>query len=141
VDTQRGSSLIEAVITFALLSSVLLSSLGLFTFGERRLRGARASSQALAAARSILEETESWSFAEIPGKLGVDGASATYAIAWTSAGVTEIPGAVATVHLESLPFGGVAQAVRDAKGVRIVVSVEWDETGRHREARAGTVRN
>ena len=71
----------------------------------------------------------------------VDGASATYAIAWTSAGVTEIPGAVATVHLESLPFGGVAQAVRDAKGVRIVVSVEWGETGRHREVRAGTVRN
>jgi hypothetical protein len=148
-EAERGSSLIEAVVTFGLLASVLLSSLGLFTLGERRLRSARAASQAQALARSILEETEAWSVAEIPERLALDGSAASGTIdtrtspeaaAWQDTIASSIPGGYATLRVEALPLGGPPQALDDAKAIRVLVAVEWDETGLHREVRAGTVR-
>jgi Tfp pilus assembly protein PilV len=146
---ERGESLIEAVITLGLLASILLSSLGLFTLGERRLRSARAASQALALARSILEETEAWSVAEFPDRLAVDGSAASSTIdtrtspaaaAWHEAIASAIPGAFATVRVDALPFDGPAEPLRDAKGLRVVVAVQWDEAGVQREVRLGTAR-
>jgi Tfp pilus assembly protein PilV len=148
-ERERGSTVVEALITFGLLASVLLSSLGLFSFGERQLRSARAASQALILARGILEETSAWSFTDTWARFGVDGSQSSctidtrqnaFAAKWQSDLSAAIPGSSATVEVASLAFGGVTAPLAETKGLRIVVTVAWDEAARHREVRLGTAR-
>jgi hypothetical protein len=137
------------VIALGLLASVLLASLGLFTVGEKQLRSSRAASRALASARSILEETTAGSFAETWARLGLDGSASSYAIdtrtspaasRWQEAIAAAIPEAHAVVFVEALAFGGAVEPLDRAMGLRVVVSVRWNEADRQRELRLGTVR-
>ena len=70
---QQGSSLIEATLALGLMAAVLGSIAGLFMLGAGRVKSGRVSSQALAVARTILEEIESRNFRQTYEELGYDG--------------------------------------------------------------------
>lgn len=144
---ERGFSLVEVVLALGLLAIVLISIAGLFFVGGRHVRGGRDSSEALSIAREVLEQMEGRTLRDVYERFGLDGAAAQYTIdSRTNAGATSwqdrlsamLPGSWASIELTSLGAG--FPALNRAHAIRVVVDVHWDDAGRARRVRLGTVR-
>lgn len=142
-----GFSLVEVVLALGLLAIVLISISGLFFVGGRHVRGGRDSSEALAVARAVLEEMEGDSLRQTYERFGLDGTAATYqvdsranaaAAAWQERLAAMIPDAWASIELTALGPGN--PAMNQSHAIRVVVEVHWNDSGRVRRVRLGTVR-
>ncbi len=147
--TPSGLSLIEVVIALGLLSAVLISLLGLFVVAAERVSSGRASSQALAAATAILEETGGWSLRQTYAMLGFDGSARDESVStrtdpsaarWRSLLDPRLANASAIVRLEALGPGAIPPSLRDAAAIRVRITVSWDEGARRRSVDLATVR-
>jgi len=145
----RGFSLVEVILALGLLATVLISIAGLFILGGSQVRSGRSSSEALSVARAILEEMEGWRFPDLYERWGVDGAAASYRIdTRTNAAATRwqteldsmLRGAYGMVEITSLGPGSSPPPLNRTRAIRVVVTVHWDDGGRHRKIELGTVR-
>jgi type II secretory pathway pseudopilin PulG len=144
-----GFSLPEVTIALGLLGSVLVSMAGLFVMAERIVHGGKDHTTALAIARDILEETNGWHFDGLYGTFGLDGSAssytldsrtAAYAAGWQAMLDQDLGSAYAEIELEALDEGGSTPAVRDARCIRVSVTVHWNNEQRGRAVSVATVR-
>lgn len=144
-----GFSLVEVVIALGILGGVLVSVAGLLVIGSRQVTSGRNSSEALAVARTIVEELEGWGFRqtyrgfEDPGCQPAAAAACTFdtsenavAADWQAALEEVLNEPRAEVAVESLE--GVK--LDASSGLRIRVTVYWTEGSRDREVTLTAVR-
>ncbi len=147
---ERGFSIVEVVFALGLLAVVMISISGLFVLGARQVASGRASSEALAAARGILEEMEIWGFRQTYERFGLDGDASTYsidsrsspvAVRW-QAGLDAVGrDAYASIELSSVgPGGGPPPPMNRTRAIRVLVTVHWSEGLRARRLELATVR-
>jgi type II secretory pathway pseudopilin PulG len=144
---ERGTSLVEVTLAMGLLAGVLGSIAGLFIVGAGQVESGRNATEALAAARSIVEETQSWGFQQLYEGLGSDGQTDSYDVDtkdsadladWQALFCNTLPRGHATISIASLEPG--APFLADSSQLRIVVTVHWEEGTRSRRVSLGTVR-
>jgi len=144
-----GFSLPEVTIALGILGSVLISMAGVFVMAERIVHGGKHHTTALAIARDILEETNGWHYDGLYGTFGLDGSAtrytldsrtAPYAAGWQAAIDEDLGSAYAEIKLEALDEGGSTPALRDARCIRVSVTVHWSNEQRNRQVSVATVR-
>lgn len=150
VRADRGFSLVEVILALGLLAMVLISIAGLFLLGGSQVKSGRSSSEALSVARAVLEEMEGWGFHEIYARWGTDGSGTSYTVDTRTAASVDatrwqaeldrmLHGAYGLIEITSLGPGS-PPPLRRTRAIRVVVTVHWDEGGRHRKIDLGTVR-
>lgn len=136
-----GFSLLEVVIALGLLAGVLISISGLFILAAQQVASGRSGSQALAAARSILEETDCWTLEQTYLLFGFDGGAPSYAVdtrtnafsaRWQPMLEPGLSNGVATLRIESLGPGASPPPLNASRAIRVRVTVRWDEGARRR---------
>ncbi len=146
---EHGFSLAEVVVALGLLGGVLISMAGLLLLGNQMVTGGRSSSEALAVARDVLEEMKSWNFSQTTARfadacdlsnvactvLGDAGASAA-AVPWQETVEAALGSGRIEILLESLDGAPLASA----GGVRVTVTVYWNQGTRARNVRLATAR-
>jgi type II secretory pathway pseudopilin PulG len=144
-----GFSLVEVVIALGILGGVLVSIAGLFVIGTRQVQSGRNASEALAVARTIVEEMQGWGFRQTyilfedplctPGAASactIDSKLNAQAARWQAQLESMLPDSRAEIVIESLE--GVNLDVSSA--LRIHVTVFWTEGLRPRRVRLSAVR-
>jgi type II secretory pathway pseudopilin PulG len=148
---EQGFSMVEVVLALGLLAGVLISIAGLFILGTQQVESGRTATEALSVARGIIEEIDGWGFRQTYQLFGVDGSAATtatvdtraaaYAAKWQTTLDDALFASHAEIAIESLgPVGGPVPPLDATRAIRVVVTVFWDERGRSRQIRLGTVR-
>ncbi len=136
-----GTSLIEALVALGLLSVVLVSISGLFVVAARRVDGGRASSQALAAAATIVEEMGCWSLRQTWELLGFDGSAPSGAASTRTSALAArwlprldpgLRNPEIVIRVEALGPEGAPLTLRSARAIRSRVTVSWDEGSKRR---------
>jgi hypothetical protein len=146
---ERGTSLLEVVMSLGLLAGVLGSLAGLFVLGAGGVHSGRLASQALSHADSITEEMRGWSFPQLYTKFDFDGSAASYTVdtrssssttEWRDELVEDLGvGGYALIFIDSLDATG-SPPLADSTQIRVQVVVHWDEGTRHRYVRLASVR-
>jgi len=146
---ERGTSLLEVVMSLGLMAGVLGSLAGLFVLGAGGVQSGRRATQALAHAQSITEEMRGWTFEELYTEFGLDGSATSYTVdtrsssyttEWRDELVDDLGiGAHALISLVSLDGSG-SPSVADSNQIRLQVVVHWDEGTRHRSVHLASVR-
>jgi type II secretory pathway pseudopilin PulG len=138
---QGGYSLIEVILSLGLLAGVMLPSAWLLDLAAHQAKSGRTASEALAVARSIQEEMQSWGFHQTHLQYGLDGTATSYAIdtrtnayasRWQATLEEKLDRPWATILLESTGPGGTAPTMDGTRAIRITVTVYWRERSRHR---------
>lgn len=146
---EAGFSLPEAILALGLLAGVLISLSGLFVQADALMRGGKHQTEALAVARNILEDTDSWHFRALYERFGLDGSAPSYtvdtrsnaaAVGWQSNLDRDLPRAHAEIRLESLDGSGTPPPLSTTGAIRITVEVLWQERRKDRSVRVATVR-
>ncbi len=146
---ERGFSLVEVILALGLLAFALVSIASLSVLGSRQLRSGRASTAALAVARSILEEMEGWGFRQTYEGLGLDGAAPIYSVdsrvnpaasSWQQDLEAALGGGHAEIDLASVEPGQAPPPMNRARAIRVLVTVRWSEGVRRRAVQLATVR-
>lgn len=152
---QGGFSLVEIVIALGLMAGVLLSIAGLFAVGGKQVKSGRATSEALAVGRQILEEMNGWGFTQTwtlfdPGgafgsptfTVDTDTNNTTYCTKWRNTLRSKLgASAHATIRIDSLAKSGTPPNLGgNPKNVRVTVTVFWNQMARARSVTVGTVR-
>jgi type II secretory pathway pseudopilin PulG len=149
---ERGLSLIEVILALGLMAAVLISIAGMFVISERQVASGKTATEALAVARTILEEIHGWGFRQTYGNFGLDGAAQSYTVLsstnaeaarWQTLLDESLErGSEATILIESLAPTGVTVPNLDVtRAIRVTVTVGWTEAqGRDREVSVSTVR-
>lgn len=148
--SESGFSLIEVIVALGLLAGVLISIAGLFVMGGKQVKSGRTSTEALSVARAILEEMDGWGFRQTYQLYGIDGTTNTnatvdtrtnsYCAKWQSTLDEKLFNSHATINIQSLGPSSPAPMLASTKAIRVLVTVYWNEGGRARQVRLGTVR-
>jgi type II secretory pathway pseudopilin PulG len=148
---EQGFSLVEVILALGILAGVLISIAGLFIMGSKQVKSGRTSTEALSVARAILEEMDGWGFRQTYQLFGIDGTANTtatidtrtdtYSAKWQATLDEKLFNSHAEIEITSLaPPGATVPMLSATKAIRVVVTVYWNEGGRAREVRLGTVR-
>jgi type II secretory pathway pseudopilin PulG len=146
---ERGFSLVEVVLSLGLLAAVLLPTAFLLDLASREAKSGGTASEALAVARSILEEMEGWGFHELHWGYGLNGKAVTYRVdtrknshasEWQAALDAELHNAYAIIELNSLSPTGSPPPLESTQAIRITVTVFWQEQQRHRSVQLSATR-
>jgi prepilin-type N-terminal cleavage/methylation domain-containing protein len=158
---ERGFSLIEVLVALGLMAGVLIAIAGLFVMGGRSVKSGRTSSEALAAAREIVEETNAWGYTQLWENFGLAGTATTYTIdtatcvtadctGWQNALVAKLgTTAHATIKLDNVvqagqPLVNFVDGTGNllSRNVRVTVNVLWTQVpGRARQLSVVTTHN
>jgi Tfp pilus assembly protein PilV len=137
----RGFSFIEVLIALGLLAMVLISMTSLFATGRRQVKSGRTTSEALAVARSILEEMEGWGFDQTYRAYGLDGLATSYTVdtrtnsyaaKWQPQLDSKLENSFAAIVIASIETGGIVPPISASNGLRVVVTIHWSEGQRAR---------
>lgn len=144
-EAKAGFSLIEVIVSLALLTGILLAIATAFVLGGRSVGEGREITDATLLASGILEEIGGWGFAEVYERLGATGsAAALSADSRTNAGASRWQPQIASrlndgrAIIEVEPVGGGTLGA--AKGLRITVRLEWTTGERPRRVALVRVR-
>lgn len=146
---QRGASLVEVTLALGLMAGMLATMAGLFVIGAGQVKKGRASSEALVAARTVIEEIEGWSFHDTYLKLELTGdtdsllvRTDTYdqllANKWQSMLGGSLEDARAEISLVTLDPG--APDLELSSQMRVTVTIFWMDGNRRRSIALALVR-
>lgn len=150
--TENGLSLVEVVLALGLMGMVLISVAGMYVLSQRQVASGRTSTEALAVARTIMEEMNGWSFHQTYQMFGYDGSANSYTVDtrtssfgdhWqTTLTDTLGPAAYAEIVITSIASSGTwpLNDTLNTKNIQVVVTVHWEEGLRVRQMQAVTVR-
>jgi len=145
---QEGYSLIEVIIAIGVLSGVLISIASMFMIGGRQVKSGKTITAATIIVQDIMENLDQRSYNSLYASLGgtstgtgltvLSNVSTSPIYAWNDTIRNQLAGGVATVTLT--PVGPGTPTFGSAKGLRVLVSLTWQEVGRPQTVRASTVR-
>ena len=144
---EQGSSLFEVTLALGLMGAVLGSIAGLFVIGAGGIKSGRNASEALAVARSMVEDMQGWGPQQVYLQYGCDGGLSSCVAnstvdselaEWQALLAEKLPDAHATVAVASLEPG--SPPLDESVQVRVMVTIYWNEGSRARKVRLGTVR-
>jgi Tfp pilus assembly protein PilV len=144
---EQGSSLFEVTLALGLIGTVLGSIAGLFVIGAGGVKSGRNSSEALAIARSMIEDMQSQPPQQVYSHYGCDGTlsscvanstDSSELAGWQTLLDETLTGAHVTVAVSSLE--PTPLPLSDSAQVRVMVTIHWQEGSRARKMRLGTVR-
>ncbi len=145
-DGQRGFSLIEVVIAIGVLATVLLSICSMFILGGRQVKSGKTMTEATALAHDLMETFDKLSYTGLYTTFGAVAADTTKSV--TTTGITnpttpwrteverKLDNGVATTRLD--PVGGTNFG--NAIGIKMTVTVAWNELGRPQSVTLSTIR-
>ena len=145
---QRGTSLIEVVLSLGLLAGVLVATASLLVTGRHHAEGGRTASEALSVAQSVLEDIHGWGLHQTYSRFGYDGSATSYAVdtrsnsyaaKWQTLLGEKLNQGYATIEITSLS-PTTPPALNTTRAIRVIVTVFWDEGQRSRQVRLGTTR-
>ena len=145
-DGEPGFSLIEVVVAIGVLAGVLLSICSMFIMGGRQLKTGKTMTEATTIAHDIMETFDKLSFASMYTTFGAAATDTTKSVSSTGASnpitpwQTEISrkleGGSATARLDQV--GGTNFG--NALGIKMTVTVSWNELGRAQSVTLSTIR-
>ena len=143
---ETGFSLIEVVIAIGVLAGVLLSICSMFIMGGRQLKGGKTMTEATALAHDIMETFDKLSFNSLYTTFGAIDTSTTISVTtstgsnvitpWKLEVTRKLENGVATARLD--PVGGTNFG--NAIGIKMTVTVTWNELGRAQTVALTTIR-
>ena len=143
---EEGFSLVEVVIAIGVLAGVLLSICSMFILGGRQLKGGKTMTEATAISHDIMETFGKLSYntlytsfgaADTATSISISTSSGTNPITpWQAEIARKLANGVATATL--VPVGGTNFG--NGKGIKMTVSVTWNELGRAQTVSLATVR-
>jgi len=145
---QAGFSLVEVIIAIGVLSGVLIAIASMFMIGGRQVKTGKTITTATSIVQDLMENFEQRSFTTLYTSLGgvstgtsvtaLSNVTSSPIYAWNDTIRTRLQGGIATVSLT--PIGPGTPTFGSATGLRLVVSLTWNELGRPQTVRASTVR-
>jgi prepilin-type N-terminal cleavage/methylation domain-containing protein len=156
----RGFSLIEVIVALGMLAAVLLAISGLFAQGANSIKGGKEMTEALAQATDILEDINSLSYRQVWSVFGGSGTdtslqadtrvTSNFAHRWQAqleeavwqgyALIDVIPVGIDTVLPLCTASPPAQPNFQCGQGLRVVVTVYWDERGNDQQLSLSTVR-
>ena len=133
--------MIEVLIALGLLAMTLISMTSLFVAGQRQVNSGGTSTEALAVARSILEEMEGWGYDQTYREYGFDGLATSYTVdtrtnsyatKWQPLLDSKLADSFGAITITSLETGGTLPALSVSNGLRLVITIRWSEGRRKR---------
>ena len=147
---ERGLSLVEVILALGLLAAVLISIAGMFVLSEKQVVSGRTATEALAVARSILEEVQGLGFRQTYEIFGEDGTAQSYSLrsdtnAYAAKWQTMLDDSlerqsVATIDVQSLGPASPPPNLNVTRAIQVTVTIEWVENERPREVSVSSVR-
>jgi type II secretory pathway pseudopilin PulG len=147
-DPEQGFSLIEVVIAIGVLAGVLLSIASMFILGGRQVKTGKTLTEATALAQGLMEQFDKESYNSLYLNLGAVATDTTRTVLSTSIGSpiqswqTEIArklnSGLASVRIDAM--GPSAPNFGSAAGIKVTVTLNWNELGRQHSVAMSTVR-
>jgi prepilin-type N-terminal cleavage/methylation domain-containing protein len=153
-DRQQGFSLIEVLVSLGLLAGVMVAVSSLFIFGGKEVKSGKQMTSAYSIGHDILEEMDRMTYTQAymyfkPSAVNPDTATTYTVDSYTSGPPTssyqanidsKLYNGKASIKVEGIDTAGTAVALTSAIGLRVTVSVEWDEGVNHRYLNLRSVR-
>ena len=146
--TEAGFSLIEVVIAIGVLAGVLLSIASMFIMGGRQVKTGKTVTEATTLAQDLMEQFDKESFTSLYLNLGAVATDSTRTVLSTTSGSaiqgwqTEInrklANGSASVRLDAMGPG--TPNFGTAAGIKVTVTLSWNELGRPQNVAMSTVR-
>ena len=147
-EPEAGFSLIEVVIAIGVLAGVLLSIASMFILGGRQVKTGKTLTEATALAQGLMEQFDKESFNSLYLNLGAVATDTTRTVQSTTTGSpiqswqTEIArklnNGLAAVRIDAV--GPSSPNFGSAAGIKVTVTLNWNELGRAQSVAMSTVR-
>ena len=145
---EQGFNLVEVIIAIGILAGVLISISSMFVLGGRQVKGGKTMTQATVLAHDLMEEFDSASFTGLYTGLGAAASDTTKTVsstvstspiaAWQTEIERKLENGSASVNI--LPIGAGTPNFGTADGIKLTVTVSWNELGRPQSVAVSTVR-
>ena len=143
---EQGFSLIEVVIAIGVLAGVLLSICSMFILGGRQLKGGKTMTEATALAHDIMETFDKLSFVSMYTTFGALTTDSTKTVVSTGSTNPITPWQVeisrkldngsASARLDQIGGTNFGNCI----GIKLTVTVSWNELGRPQTVTLSTIR-
>jgi Tfp pilus assembly protein PilV len=144
----EGFSLIEVVIAIGVLAGVLLSIASMFIMGGRQVKTGKTLTEATTLAQDLMEQFDKESFNSLYLNLGAVGTDTTRTVlstttgspiaAWQPEVIRKLANGSASVRLDAM--GPSSPTFATAAGIKVTVTLSWNELGRAQSVGLSTVR-
>ena len=145
---ERGFNLVEVIIAMGIMAGVLISISSMFVLGGRQVKGGKTMTEATVLAHDLMEEFDSASFTGLYTGLGAAASDTTKTVSstvgtspiagWQAEIARKLENGSATVNI--LPIGAGTPDFGTADGIKLTVTVSWNELGRPQSVAVSTVR-
>jgi Tfp pilus assembly protein PilV len=144
---ERGFSLIEVTIAIGVLASVILSIASMFIMGGRSVKSGKTVTEATALAQDMMEEFDKESFSALWANSGastdttksaVSTTTGSVLVPWQAEIIRKLSNGSATATLDAMGTG--TPNFGAAVGIKITITVSWNELGRPQSVKLSTVR-
>jgi len=145
---EAGFSLIEVVIAIGVLAGVLLSIASMFIMGGRQVKTGKTLTEATTLAQDLMEQFDKESFNALYLNLGAVATDTTRTVVSTTTGTPITPwqaeiarklnSGSASVRLDAM--GPSSPTFGTAAGIKVTVTLSWNELGRNQSVAMSTVR-
>jgi Tfp pilus assembly protein PilV len=143
---EQGFSLVEVVIAIGVLAGVLLSICSMFILGGRQLKGGKTMTEATALTHDIMETFDKLSFAAMYTTFGAVATDTTKSVVstgstnpitpWQTEISRKLNNGSATAKLDQIGGTNFGTAI----GIKMTVTVSWNELGRAQSVTLSTIR-
>jgi len=145
---EQGFNLVEVIIAIGILAGVLISISSMFVLGGRQVKGGKTMTQATVLAHDLMEEFDSASFTGLYTGLGAAASDTTKTVsstvssspiaAWQTEIERKLENGSASVNI--LPIGAGTPNFGTADGIKLTVTLSWNELARPQSVAVSTVR-
>ncbi|HEV8121718.1 MAG TPA: hypothetical protein VGQ67_12040 [Candidatus Polarisedimenticolia bacterium] len=145
---QEGFSLIEVIIAIGVFAGVILSIASMFILGGRQVKTGKTITEATTLAHDLMEQFDKESYVALWTNFGAASTDTTVTIASTTTGsliqpwqaeiIRKLSNGSATARLDAMGPG--TPNFGASTGVKVTVSVSWNELARPQSVQLSTVR-
>src|SRR5262245_31825971 len=145
---EAGFSLIEVVIAIGVLAGVLLSIASMFILGGRQVKTGKTLTEATTLAQDLMEQFDKESYTSLYLNLGAAATDSTRTVqstttgspiqAWQAEILRKLDNGSASVRLDAMGPG--TPNFGSAAGIKVTVTLSWNELGRSQSVGLSTVR-
>jgi Tfp pilus assembly protein PilV len=145
---ERGFNLIEVTIAIGVLAAVLLSIASMFILGGREVKNGKTITEATTLCQDLMEQFDKESFTALWTNLGAASTDVTRTVlstatgspvaAWQTEIARKLNNGVALVRIDAMGPG--TPNFGAATGIKVTVTLSWNELGRAHNVALSTVR-
>ena len=145
---EAGFSLIEVVIAIGVLAGVMLSIASMFILGGRQVKTGKTLTEATTLAQDLMEQFDKESYTSLYLNLGAVATDSTRTVQSTTGGspiqgwqaeiARKLANGAASVRLDAMGPG--TPNFGTAAGIKVTVTLSWNELGRAQSVGLSTVR-